>query len=104
MSRAGKPTDNPVNEALNGWIKEELIIDFDIEGCVNRNDVLMRLEQYQYYYNRQRPCFALDYDTPRNFYDRFISGEIERKDTFRNRELTEIPKFMRKTKKENTQF
>ena len=24
MSRAGKPTDNPVNEALNGWIKEEL--------------------------------------------------------------------------------
>jgi len=22
MSRAGKPTDNPVNEALNGWIKE----------------------------------------------------------------------------------
>jgi putative transposase len=26
MSRAGKPTDNPVNESLNGWIKEELII------------------------------------------------------------------------------
>ena len=24
MSRAGKPTDNPVNESLNGWIKEEL--------------------------------------------------------------------------------
>ena len=23
MSRAGKPTDNPVNESLNGWIKEE---------------------------------------------------------------------------------
>ena len=22
MSRAGKPTDNPVNESLNGWIKE----------------------------------------------------------------------------------
>lgn len=53
MSRAGKPTDNPVNEALNGWIKEELIIDFDI---------------------------------------------------FRKRELTEIPKFMRKSKKEKTQF
>lgn len=102
MSRAGKPTDNPVNEALNGWIKEELIVDFDIEGCVSRNDVLLRLEQYQYYYNRQRPCFALDYDTPRNFYDRFINGEIERKDTFKNRELTEIPKFMRKTKKEKS--
>ena len=23
MSRAGTPTDNPVNESLNGWIKEE---------------------------------------------------------------------------------
>ncbi len=33
MSRAGKPTDNPVNEALNGWIKEELVIDFKIEEC-----------------------------------------------------------------------
>ena len=30
MSRAGKPTDNPVNEALNGWIKEELMIDFKL--------------------------------------------------------------------------
>ena len=28
MSRAGKPTDNPVNESLNGWIKEELFMDF----------------------------------------------------------------------------
>ena len=30
-SRAGTPTDNPVNEALNGWIKEELIIDFNLK-------------------------------------------------------------------------
>jgi len=28
MSRPGKPTDNPVNESLNGWIKEELFIEF----------------------------------------------------------------------------
>lgn len=49
MSRAGKPTDNSVNEALNGWIKEELTIDFGIERCrgklgnvstfKNKNDV-----------------------------------------------------------------
>lgn len=38
MSRAGKPTDNPVNEALNGWIKEELIIDFGIEKCREKKD------------------------------------------------------------------
>lgn len=31
MSRAGKPTDNPVNESLNGWIKEELYMDFRID-------------------------------------------------------------------------
>lgn len=96
MSRAGTPTDNPVNEALNGWIKEELIIDFDIESCRRREDVLMLLAQYQYYYNRNRPCFALDYDTPRNFYERFMSGEIVRKETFKNRQLTDMPKFKRK--------
>ena len=28
MCRAGTPTDNPVNESLNGWIKEELILGF----------------------------------------------------------------------------
>ena len=33
MSRAGTPTDNPVNESLNGWIKEELIIDFGLKHC-----------------------------------------------------------------------
>ena len=32
MSRAGTPTDNPVNESLNGWIKEELIIDFNLSN------------------------------------------------------------------------
>ena len=31
MSQAGKPTDNPVNEALNGWIREELHIDFQLD-------------------------------------------------------------------------
>ena len=33
MSRAGKPTDNPVNESINGWIKEELYMDFRIDEC-----------------------------------------------------------------------
>ena len=30
MSRVGTPTDNPIIEALNGWIKEELFLDFDL--------------------------------------------------------------------------
>lgn len=29
MSRGGTPTENPVIEALKGWIKEELCLDFD---------------------------------------------------------------------------
>ena len=36
MSRAGTPTDNQVDELLNGWIKEELFLDFDL---ANPNDV-----------------------------------------------------------------
>lgn len=28
MSRGGTPTDNPIMEALNGWIKEELYLDY----------------------------------------------------------------------------
>lgn len=96
MSRAGIPTDNPVNEALNGWIKEELILDFGVDSCRNRGDLLLLLAQYQHYYNRQRPCFALDYDTLRNYYERFKRGEIERKDTFSNRQLSDIPKFTRR--------
>lgn len=43
MSRAGTPTDNPVNESLNGWIKEELIIDFDLKHC---KDVSKLIREY----------------------------------------------------------
>lgn len=76
MSRAGTPTDNPVSEALNGWIKEELSMDFNIEDCRDRDEVVTALSRYQQYYNTMRPCFALDYDTPHNFYERFRKGEI----------------------------
>lgn len=61
MSRAGTPTDNPVNESLNGWIKEELFIDFNIKKC---EDVPRLIEQYIYYYNNERPSYALKYKTP----------------------------------------
>ena len=96
MSRAGKPTDNPVNEALNGWIKEELLIDFRIDECRNRDDFKETMSRYVDYYNNQRPCYALNYDTPVNYRKRFFKGEIERKDTFANRVLSEEPKFVQK--------
>ncbi len=56
MSRAGTPTDNPVNESLNGWIKEELFIDFDLKHC---EDVPKLIEEYVYYYNYERPSYRV---------------------------------------------
>ena len=40
MSRAGKPTDNPVNESINGWMKEELYMDFKIDECRRREEFM----------------------------------------------------------------
>ena len=61
MSRAGTPTDNPVNESLNGWIKEELFIDFDLK---HSKDVPNLIKLYIDYYNYERPSYALNYKTP----------------------------------------
>ena len=64
MSRAGTPTDNPVNESLNGWIKEELFIDFHLDES---DDVPGDIEKYIYYYNNERPSYSLNYKTPLQF-------------------------------------
>ena len=100
MSRAGKPTDNPVNEALNGWIKEELVIDFKIEALRSREDVRDCIDKYVTFYNENRPCFAIGYDTPANYRRRYYKGELEVKDTFSKRQLSEVPKFVQKRRKE----
>ena len=96
MSRAGKPTDNPVNEALNGWIKEELFMDFKMEQCRTREEVKALIERYVRFYNEQRPCYAIGYDTPANYRKRFYRGELPRRDTFESRVLTAEPKFVQK--------
>ena len=100
MSRAGKPTDNPVNEALNGWIKEELVIDFQIETLRSREDVRDCIDKYVTFYNESRPCFAIGYDTPANYRRRYYKGELEVKDSFSKRQLSEVPKFVQKRRKE----
>lgn len=94
MSRAGKPTDNPVNESLNGWIKEELFIDFKIEQCRSRDEFKTVIERYVEYFNKQRPCYAIGYDTPKNYRKRYYKGELEQKNTFETRVLSEEPKFV----------
>ena len=98
MSRAGKPTDNPVNESLNGWIKEELMIDFHLGDCKDKDSIIEVIERYVAFYNSQRPCYAIGYDTPDHYYLRYQRGELERKNTFEQRILTEEPLFVHKRK------
>ncbi len=61
MSKVGTPTDNAKIEALNGWIKEELYLDFGLETA---EDVPALLEEYVYYFNNRRPAAALGYKSP----------------------------------------
>ena len=61
MSRAGTPTDNPVIESKNGWIKKEMYIDFDIN---NYNTVQEFINEIVYDNNYLRPSYALKYKTP----------------------------------------
>ncbi len=98
MSRAGKPTDNPVNEALNGWIKEELYMDFKLGECRSREQIWGAISAYVFFYNAKRPCYAIGYDTPDNYYRRFQKGEIPSKETFKDRVLSETPKFVQDRK------
>ena len=101
MSRAGKPTDNPVNESLNGWIKEELMTDFHL---AESHDLKQTITRYVDFYNTERPAYSLGYMTPKMFYKAFMDGKIEHRDTFSNRELSEIPKFVRKKMKEKAEL
>ena len=64
MSRAGTPTDNPVIESKNGWIKKEMYIDFDIN---NYNTVKEFIDDIVYDNNYLRPSYALKYKTPEEY-------------------------------------
>lgn len=61
MSRGKTPTDNPIIEALNGWMKEELYLDFDLDRAY---DVPALLNQYVFFFNNQRRHAALGYKSP----------------------------------------
>ena len=64
MSRAGTPTDNPIIESLNGWIKAELFLDF---GARKSNNLQTTLNRYVHYFNHRRFAAALNYKTPIQF-------------------------------------
>lgn len=61
MSRKGTPTDNPLMESLNGWIKEELYIDFNLYNSV---DVKETIKNYVEYFNKERSSSKLRYRSP----------------------------------------
>ena len=61
MSRAGTPTDNAAMEAINGWVKDELFIDFKISDSDNP---VKTIDEYIVFFNEKRPAYALSYMTP----------------------------------------
>ena len=61
MFRAGTPTDNPVIESKNGWLKKEMYIDFDINNYNTVQDFIKDIVKDN---NEYRPSYALNYKTP----------------------------------------
>lgn len=64
MSKPGKPTENGAMEAINGWIKEELFIDFKINSSYH---IYKEIEKYINYFNNERPQATLNYLTPAQY-------------------------------------
>ena len=64
MSRAGTPTDNAAMEAINGWLKAELFMDFHVTGT---ESVEKEIDDYIVFFNEQRPAYALNYLTPKQY-------------------------------------
>lgn len=63
MSRVGTPTDNGAMKAINGWVKTEMFIDFNLTHC---EDVPAFIENYITFFNEERPSAALGYLTQNN--------------------------------------
>ena len=68
MSRASTPTDNAAMEAINGWIKAELFMDFHVTGAAS---VEKEIDDYILFFNEQRPAYSLSYLTPKQFREQF---------------------------------
>ena len=64
MSRAGTPTDNPIIEAMNGWIKAQIKCDYRINDY---DDIRDFIKQYVHYYNYERPMHKLNYKSPAEY-------------------------------------
>ena len=72
MSRAGTPTDNAAMEAINGWIKAELFMDFHVTG---ERSIEEEVDAYIAFFNEQRPAYALSYLTPKQYRESFAAAQ-----------------------------
>ena len=61
MSRIATPTDNPIIESKNGWLKKEMYIDFNQDDYETVEDYINAII---YDHNYLRPSYALNYKTP----------------------------------------
>lgn len=61
MSRIATPTDNPVIESKNGWLKKEMFLDFDPDNYDTVYDFINAVIEDN---NNYRPAYSLNYKTP----------------------------------------
>ena len=61
MSRIATPTDNPIIESKNGWLKKEIYIDFNQDDYDTVEDYINDIIED---HNNYRPSYALNYKTP----------------------------------------
>jgi transposase InsO family protein len=64
MSRIATPTDNPIIEALNGWIKDELKYDYHFHSSDDPHQII---KEFVYYFNQKRLAYSLKYKTPNQY-------------------------------------
>ena len=60
-------------ESLNGWMKEELFLDFDLGHSL---DVKQSIIDYVKYYNNERPAYSLKYKTPTQFKPELVLNQV----------------------------
>ncbi|WP_353846727.1 integrase core domain-containing protein [Clostridium sp. VAP51] len=58
------PTDNPIIESINGWIKNEIASDYNINSYASVSEFL---QEFVLYYNNDRPAYALGYLSPKQY-------------------------------------
>lgn len=64
MSRSGTPTDNPIIESMNGWIKSQIWTDYRINDY---DSIYKFIDHYIHYYNHERPMYKLNYKSPAEY-------------------------------------